>query len=389
MALAAATVLFVGCGKAPVARFELNLQGRDPAEFYPAEAPDEAAAKQAERRDQVIAAISTALTALFGTPDDPYVFPESGLDLKKLQLAAGPYGRDAQGMTHGLYRQHCVHCHGVSGDGAGPTALFLRPYPRDYREGKFKFKSTERWAMPTHGDLKRVLIDGVPGTAMPSFALLPDNEVEALVEYVKYLSIRGQTEQMMLFTWLVNEEDIDLSADNLLQNMMLPVVEPWQQAESQVIVPSDRPAVDTPELLAASIASGKELFMGAKSQCTKCHGPTALGDGSDEQLFDDWNKDKNPEHPNWWLLPKQDLEPRNLRLGIYRGGRRPVDIYRRIHAGINGGPMPGAGPPGPGQPAVLQPDEIWQIVDYVLSLPYEPMSEPARFELTTAQRSQM
>ena len=35
---------------------------------------------------------------------------------------------------------------------------------------------------------------GVPGTAMPSFDLLPDAQIKALVEYVKYLSMRGQTE---------------------------------------------------------------------------------------------------------------------------------------------------------------------------------------------------
>ena len=40
----------------------------------------------------------------------------------------------------------------------------------------------------------RRLHDGIPGTAMPSFALLPPDEVEALVEYVKYLSMRGQME---------------------------------------------------------------------------------------------------------------------------------------------------------------------------------------------------
>ena len=40
-----------------------------------------------------------------------------------------------------------------------------------------------------------------------------------------------------------------------------------------------------------------------------------------------------------WLLPPQQLQPRNLRLGIYRFGRRPVDMYRRIFAGINGTPM--------------------------------------------------
>ena len=52
-------------------------------------------------------------------------------------------------------------------------------------------------AEPTTDDLKRVVHDGVPGTAMPSFAILPPDEQEALVEYVKYLSIRGMTEKAL------------------------------------------------------------------------------------------------------------------------------------------------------------------------------------------------
>ena len=72
--------------------------------------------------------------------------------------------------------------------------MILNPYPRDYRPGVFKFKSTYTAAEPTDDDLHTSSDDGVPGTAMPSFALLPPDEVEALVEYVKYLSIRGQME---------------------------------------------------------------------------------------------------------------------------------------------------------------------------------------------------
>ena len=93
-----------------------------------------------------------------------------------------------------MYRRHCAHCHGISGDGRGPTAGILNPYPRDYRSGVFKFKSTYTASQPTDDDLRKTVHDGIPSTAMPAFALLPPDEVEALVEYVKYLSIRGQME---------------------------------------------------------------------------------------------------------------------------------------------------------------------------------------------------
>ena len=38
--------------------------------------------------------------------------------------------------------------------------------------------------------------------------------------------------------------------------------------------------------------------------------------------------------------------------------------------------MPAAGPSQPGAQSTLTEQEIWQIVDYVQSLPYEPASRP-------------
>ncbi len=341
--------------------------------------------------------LSTLTYAAFGEPDDPYIFPEirwnaeekKGLDLKKITMAAGPYRSQDDNQPskqRGLFRQHCAHCHGVSGDGAGPTAAFLNPHPRDYRQGIFKFKSTEFRAKPTTADLKRTLVDGIPGTAMPSFALLPNDQVEALVEYVKYLSIRGETERNMAFAMLIQDEDIEPTRSAVLDDYLQPIVDAWAEAEEAVIRPSERPETSTPEELAASIAEGRKLFLNKDAQCTKCHGPTGLGDGNDgspEKLFDDWNKDKKDGDLARWLLPKQELRPRNLRLGIYRGGRRPLDIYRRIHAGIPGGPMPGAGP-APGKKETFTPEQIWHLVDYVRSLPYEAASEPAEGETHVA-----
>ena len=63
-------------------------------------------------------------------------------------------------------------------------------------------------------------------------------------------------------------------------------------------------------------------------------------------------------------LKPRTIPPRNLRQGIYRGGRRPLDLYYRIHAGINGAPMPAA-------KGTVPPEEIWHIVNYIRSLPYD------------------
>jgi hypothetical protein len=78
------------------------------------------------------------------------------------------------------------------------------------------------------------------------------------------------------------------------------------------------------------------------------------------------------------LLPPRHAIPRNLREDVYRGGRRPLDLFWRIAAGIRGMPMPGIGPAAPGAQGTLSQQEIWQIVDYVQSLPFEPASLPQK-----------
>jgi mono/diheme cytochrome c family protein len=393
-----------GCGETPVPKFRLNMQGRDPNDFKITGSDSKADRESKEKKIKGQQDIVNALYAMFGTPDDPFVFEESGLDINKIRLAAGRTGGSKDGTQRGLYRQHCVHCHGISGDGAGPTAAFLVPYPRDYRNGIFKFKATERGDRPSPADLAKVLHEGIPGTAMPSFILLPADEIDALVEYVRYLSLRGEVELAMGYQVFDGEEPIDMTREALVETFLTPAAEMWAKAEKSMIKPPAHPPIDTPEQLQASIKAGRELFLGGKAQCTKCHGPNALGDGSDVALFDDWNKNKKVAETEKqihetkdaearkhlqrvlasWLLPEQELRPRNLRLGVYHGGRSPADIYRRIHAGINGTPMPAAG----ANPATLKPEEIWHIVDYVRSLPYEAMSMPQVGE-TTVHKPQL
>jgi mono/diheme cytochrome c family protein len=137
-------------------------------------------------------------------------------------------------------------------------------------------------------------------------------------------------------------------------------------------------AIDDHERVAAAIEVGRALFQNQDTKCFDCHGPTGLGDGG-QVNYDFWNdlkKERTPDEiAQMFQLPIQVLEARNLRLGIYRGGRRPVDLYRRMHVGIKGTPMPAQGP-APGNPGVLNPDQIWAVVEYVRTLPYEERGAP-------------
>ncbi len=413
-ALVVATFVGGGCGKVDPPAFRMNM----------------VAAVSNETSPEYQQEIADVLGALFGTPDEPFALSETGLNAGKLRQSAGPAWSDEEGYNFGLYRKHCVHCHGVTGDGRGPTALFLNPYPRDYRQGVYKFKSTYNPAKPTDDDLHRVLNNGVPGTAMPSFALLPSSEVESLVEYVKYLSYRGQMETKLIayvFDELGEEEAEDEEGNEILdkegepvmrripfdptQNayqqeavmeLLAEVLEDWDAADEQIIVPDEEsiPAADRPlEEVMASVEKGRGLFYG-KAECTKCHGPTGLGDGQ-RDAYGSWQdahkkflastaklaeKSKldadeatllgQRREVSELLYPLRTAIPRNLRQGVYRGGRRRIDIFRKIYAGIAGTPMPGSGPASPGAKGTITEAEIWSIVDYVLSLPYEAPSRP-------------
>lgn len=361
------------------------------------------------------------LEDMFGTPDDPK-WPEafaeeenlaSLVSLERLKRAAGAVRSDEHDVHFGLFREHCVHCHGTTGNGLGPTATFLNPYPRDFRLGVFKFKSTPFGRKPTRTDLKRIVREGIMGTSMPSFRLLKEDDVDALVDYVIYLSVRGEVERKLLqesvnldftagenlYKPALKESDPDeFSAEmDVINEIALGVAESWDLAADQAITvtaPDDdyplytRDAEGSPEVrerLAESIASGRKIFHGNVANCATCHGSTGLGDGQKND-YDAWTKDwtqplsldpKNEEQIAPYLklgaLKPRNIVPRNLRSGMYRGGSQPVDIYMRIVLGIDGTTMPAA-PLKPENALGLTQDQVWDVVNYVLSLPYEHIS---------------
>lgn len=360
--------------------------------------------------------LKSILVSLYGTPNEPKVPPlpdvdtASLLDIDQLEVAAGPVRLDDQKRARGLYREHCAHCHGVSGDGAGPTAAFLNPYPRDFRKGVFKFKSTPKGMKPTRADLHRTVMEGIPGTAMPSFRLLDDPDREALITYVMYLSIRGETERKLIDGILPELEPGDkmIRTDNpqdfdediaTVKDIAARVVSEWINAPSLVTEITVGPEGwdiatsrwKSAEAQLAAIEHGRELFYGEIANCVKCHGEAALGDGQTND-YDDWTKDFLPPNPApqqvaelsdkytaLGALPPRNIKPRNLRRGVFRGGHRPIDIYWRVHNGIDGTPMPAAlmkpeGAP-PGTKGLTEQD-VWALVAYVRTLQYEPVSEP-------------
>jgi len=296
-----------------------------------------------------------------------------------------------------------MHCHGVSGDGAGPTAEYLNPLPRDYRNGIIKFTSTGPTLSPNRDDLYRVVKLGVPGTYMPSFMLLPDDDVKAIAEYVRFLATRGQIESQLL-----NEMsgDYSVSEDETAESMAAKqtdfatfvkedfadalteaaefVAGRWGNADdpANVVTPAqfkkdtkdedgkvlvvdivERPVLEVgSDEFKASLKRGRELFLSVDNKCAGCHGEKGRGDGAltEGHVPVDGVPAKEPGYFDDW---GNRVKPRNLTQGFFRGGRRPIDIYRRIRIGIKGTPMPAN--------KVLTNKDTWHLINYVLNIPFE------------------
>ena len=290
-----------------------------------------------------------------------------------------------------LYMRHCSHCHGTSGDGNGPTARYLNPKPRDYRNGIFKFTSTNDASKASRNDLERIVKYGIPGTYMPSFLLMEPEEHHAIIEYVRFLALRGEYEGKLVADLSsgfsqsaydsriksgekkaeLQEELRQFLAEDLKESSVTAgddLAEAWSMAntEEAAVIPALPRIPDSAE----SRRRGRELFLGKTLNCADCHGIDGNGDGPQTIAYE---KNKNPNiqgelydepglHDEWHNLN----QPRNLKLGIYRGGRRPIDVFSRIHAGIKGTRMPSF--------KNTPHEDIWHVVNYVLSIPFE--SEP-------------
>jgi mono/diheme cytochrome c family protein len=335
--------------------------------------------------------VSDILQMFFGTPGDPGVPAIDGLDtaplfdIASLRAAAGADGT-AHNKAGGLYRSLCAHCHGIGGDGAGPSAVALHPYPRDFRAGIFKYKSTPSTVPPTDDDLLRVLLNGIPGAAMPAYGWLSEDERTALVQYVRYLSVRGQFERSLIMEtaltldederllepeWAKRRKDAYQEQLEILTDFLQRAIRASLDAEEQI---TSIPSPPDDWGAAESVLRGRQLFFTAVASCSTCHGELALGDGQTNG-YDQWTQDLEPtieatlaENLDLGALPPRHIHPRNLRRGEFRGGRRPVDLYRRIKNGIAGTPMPSAS-------TQLRSNDIWDLVAYIRQLPFEQVGD--------------
>src|SRR5262245_58583452 len=209
------------------------------------------------------------------------------------------------------FLRHCAACHGAKGDGLGEAAYLLYPRPRDFTMGQFRLVST--WdGVPTDEDLFRTISRGMPGSAMPSWAHLPEETRWGLVHFVKTFSRRP----------------LVISAAHDPASLK-------EEGKGVIVIPPE-PGYD-----AAAQARAQSLFL---QGCAPCHGPKGRGDGQQKQ-------EDSKGFPT---------RPRDLTAGIYKGSHEPNLVYRRLVAGLPGSPMP--------QNPYLHGADGWHLAHFVRAL---------------------
>lgn len=342
LVLVAAGVLAPGCSRLPDSAYTLRVE-----------------AEKLDLPAKHAAQIAEILAAFHGTPANPRMALPAEDDAAREAPAAGPLdiarvdkaGYDRLHLQHGraVYTAQCAGCHGTTGDGKGPAGAHLNPQPRDYRNGVFKFTSTPRGSKPRREDLRRILKYGAKGTSMPAFRFLSEEDTEAVIDYVQALSARGELEINLIreaTDELLEEDDFD---PETVAGFVRDIAASWDRAEAEIV----RPVTVNPPLTPETVHSGAVAF--AEFACVKCHGPDARGSKSADVGQDIWGR---------------TAYPANLAMGMLHGGRRPIDIYRRIYSGINGTPMPSSKDPNTviDETPEQRSEKIWHLVHFVTSV---------------------
>ena len=174
---------------------------------------------------------------------------------------------------------------------------------------------------------------------------------------------------------MATNEEMLMSDD--VDEVIQEVLEKWD--DQQVVEPKDIPSVDvnrdTEEAareFEASVLRGRAVYLSRGAGCILCHGKRADGYVPEGAVS---SSASAPKKVDDWGFPSK---PRNLTLGLFAGGRRPIDLYCRITQGINGTPMP--------QNKALPPEQVWDLVNFLRALPNRPgllADEPKTVPLPT------
>lgn len=253
---------------------------------------------------------------------------------KELQTSLQDEGQAA-------YERYCIGCHGALGDGRGEAAGFLNPHPRNFQLASFKFNSRGFGRLPTDDDLRRTIRNGLRGSAMPSFELLPSRTIDSLIAYIKTFSPK------------------------------------WKDAPSDPPIPIvEDPYRNNPDKTEA-IQRGEAIYHGF-ANCWSCHAAYVPEEkiAAYRKMFGSESQGVRPDLDQPVAKPNDQgelLYPPDFRRDFVKSGASVDDLYRAIGGGITGSAMPNwlesieYKPAGHDKP-ITNKSDIWAMAYYVQNL---------------------
>ena len=228
-----------------------------------------------------------------------------------------------------IYLKKCAFCHGKEGKGDGPSKEYTLPHPRNLTKGHIKIRSTSFGKIPTDKDLFDAISNGMKGTTMPGWSHLSKSNRQSLILYIKSLSKKFKKFE--------------------------------KRGKKHKIITVPEPPLVSQE----GIERGKKSFM---INCSGCHGVKGRGDGVTTARIVDYSSNA--------IWPRNLSEPWNFRRGATR-----EDIFLTLRTGLSTTAMPKF------SPRIFKDQEIWDIVDFVLTLgsPKQPEVKPVILAKKTSE----
>jgi mono/diheme cytochrome c family protein len=232
-------------------------------------------------------------------------------------------------LGYTTYVEYCIQCHGMKGEGNGPSAKGLLPPPRNLTQGLYKFPWVPYGELPHDEDFARIIRHGLKGSAMLPWDI-SDERLDAVTQYIKTFAPQ---------TWEGKDKVLGTKFE----------------------LPRD-PFGDTYQHIA--IEKGRKVYH-ITAACTQCH----RGYATKEEI-DTWGKELNSPvevGADFYQLKTQDGEynykvlPPDFTYHELKSITDVPSIVQRLMYGVTGSGMPG-------WKDVVTDDELWALAYYVQSL---------------------
>ncbi len=266
--------------------------------------------------------VACTIVCATGCPDPGFTAPQ----------VLGGVEVSADTLNHGklVYRRYCSSCHGTEGEGSRLSGGGKAP--RNLTSGFYKFTSVRGDGLPTDEDLTRVIKRGLRGTQMPGHDL-PDEDLSAVVQYLKTFAPRWQAESA--------GEPIVMTENPWKGDRMSAITRGYEVYHAEAQCWSCHPAYAHPDQL-LNMSRELDLRTGEKPRKS-----LKIRENTDHSRLVDTRYGK--------VLPPDFLSDR-LPAAQGRAG-----LYRAIAAGIGGTPMPT-------WVDRLSDRDLWAVVHYVQEL---------------------